>query len=171
MGVGSHVQRDLEFSRYRTYDWATADALPATDPRLDVNPFFKDHVYGAVDKALADRGLARATAPDLLIHYHASITQRLDIDRSDIRHGYCGVDPCGGNVVQFEAGTLVIDVVDARTHRLVWRGWTQHRAEQLLGDPEKMGRRVDRAVRETLSRLPVRAAAPVGTTFLVTGGQ
>jgi hypothetical protein len=38
--------------------------------------FFKDRFEGAVEKALAKRGLEHSSAnPDLLIHYHASITQ------------------------------------------------------------------------------------------------
>ena len=78
MTVSSHVDRGINFARYRTYDWGPADALPTGDPRLDKNPFFKDHVEGAVEKQLAARGLEMSTSgtPDLLIHYHASINQR-----------------------------------------------------------------------------------------------
>ena len=42
-----------------TYDWGPADALPTGDPRLDQNPFFKDHLEGAVEKELATRGFDR----------------------------------------------------------------------------------------------------------------
>src|SRR6188472_936791 len=78
MTVSSHVQRGLDFSQYRTYDWGPADALPTGDPRLDRNPFFRDHVEGAVEKQLAARGFSRPMSgtADLLLHYHASITQR-----------------------------------------------------------------------------------------------
>ena len=31
MNVSSHVQRGLDVSRYHTYDWGPADALPAGD--------------------------------------------------------------------------------------------------------------------------------------------
>ena len=79
MNVSSHVDRSVNFARYRTYDWGPADALPTGDPRLDKNPFFQDHVQGAVEKQLAARGFVRSTAagkPDLLIHYHARCTTR-----------------------------------------------------------------------------------------------
>ena len=68
MTVSSHVDRGINFARYRTYDWGPADALPTGDPRLDKNPFFKDHVEGAVEKQLAARGLEMSTSgtPDLL---------------------------------------------------------------------------------------------------------
>ena len=57
MLVSSHVQRDVDFAQYRTYDWGAPDALPTGDPRLDDNPFFNDHMQGAVEKQLAARGL------------------------------------------------------------------------------------------------------------------
>jgi len=61
MTVSSHVERGLDFAKYRTYEWGPADALPTGDPRLDGNPFFKDHVQGAVEKQLAGRGLGLVT--------------------------------------------------------------------------------------------------------------
>jgi len=43
MTVSSHLDRLADFGTYRTWDWGPADALPTGDPRLDHNPFFKDH--------------------------------------------------------------------------------------------------------------------------------
>ncbi len=87
MNVGSHQDHNLNLSRYRTFAWGPADALPTGDRRLDENPFFKDHVQGAVERELARRGfeLQSSGAPDLLIHYHASITKRIDVNRVDRR--------------------------------------------------------------------------------------
>src|SRR5688572_812726 len=50
MSVSSHFERGLDFSKYRTYEWAPPDALPIGDPRLDSNPFFHDYFQGAVEK-------------------------------------------------------------------------------------------------------------------------
>ena len=62
MTVSSHVDRSLNFAQYRTFDWGPADALPTGDPRLDRDPFFKDHVQGAVERGLATRGLELTSA-------------------------------------------------------------------------------------------------------------
>ena len=128
MNVSSHVLRGADFTQYRTFEWGPADALPTGDPRLDRDPFFQDHVQGAVEKGLAGRGFARVSVgtPDLLIHYHANISRRIDINWLDRERGYCYDDACGVRTVEKEAGTLVLDVIDARTNRLVWRGWAQH---------------------------------------------
>jgi hypothetical protein len=158
MTVSSHVDRGINFARYRTYDWGPADALPTGDPRLDKNPFFKDHVEGAVEKQLAARGLEMSTSgtPDLLIHYHASINQRIDVNRVDRRYGYCyGVD-CPSNVIEYEAGTLVLDIVDSRTNRVIWRGWAQDTVEGVLDNEDEMARQINEAITRMLTRLPPR---------------
>ena len=157
MSVSSHVERGLDFTRYRTWDWGPADTLPTGDSRLDANPFFKDHVQGAVEKGLATRGLGgpTSTSPDLLIHYHASINQRVNVSGADTNHGYCYAD-CGQAVVEYEAGTLVVDVVDAKTNRVVWRGWAQDSVESMLDNQDRMATKIDEAVTRMLARLPLK---------------
>ena len=156
MTVSSHVERGLDFSRYRTFDWGPADALPTGDPRLDQNPFFKDHVQGAVEKQLSARGIELSTSgtPDLRIHYHANVTQRIDVNRVDRVHGYCSVGDCPTDTIEYEAGTLVLDIIDARSNRLIWRGWAQNSVEDLLDDPDRMARMINEAVTQMLERLP-----------------
>jgi len=155
MDVGSHVERGLDFSPYRTYDWGPAGPLPTGDPRLDRNPFFQDHMMGAVEKQLAARGLVRANGTsDVLIHYHAAITNRIDVDRLDRQSGYCYGQDCSVSTFEYEEGTIVLDLVDARTNRVIWRGWAQHRMQGVLDDPDLMAERIDEAVTRMLQQLP-----------------
>lgn len=156
MTVSSHVQHGLDFSQYRTYDWGPADALPTGDPRLDKNPFFRDHVEGAVEKQLAARGFDRPPSgtADLLLHYHASITQRIDVNRVDREYGYCYGGDCQARVIEYEAGTLVLDVVDTRTNRVIWRGWAQDSVEDVLDNQDKMARKINQAITRMLERFP-----------------
>lgn len=173
MSVSSHVARGLDFAQYRTYEWGPADALPTGDPRLDKNPFFQDHVQGAVERELAARGFEQSTSgtPNLLIHYHASITQRIDVDRLDREYGNCYGEDCQVGVVEFEAGTLVLDIVDAQTNRVIWRGWARHGVEDMLDNPDRMARRINEAVRRMLERLPAGAAATSGAQPARRGGE
>jgi len=157
MSVSSHVDRSLDFGRYRTYDWGPADALPTGDVRLDANPVFADNVHGTVDRELAGRGLTMVDAtatPDLLIHYHATVAERMDINEVDRTYGYCQGTDCPPDVIEYEAGMLVIDLMDARTNRLVWRGWAQTRLNAFLHDPEAMLETVQRAVATMVRQLP-----------------
>jgi hypothetical protein len=156
MIVSSHLQRDVDFARYRTFDWGPADALPTGDPRLDHNPFFKDHLEGAVERHLAAKGLELSSSgqPDLLIHYHANVSQRIDVNRIDRQYGYCYGEDCSVRVMEYEAGTLVLDVVDTRTDRVIWRGWAQDSLEGVIGNQDRMERMINQAVARMLERFP-----------------
>ena len=156
MNVSSHVQNGLDIGNYRTYDWGPADALPTGDPRLDKDPFFKDHVQGAVEKAMAARGFDWATtgSPDLRIHYHANISERIDVDRLDVNRGYCAGEGCTPATRHYEAGTLVIDVIDVRTNKLIWRGWAQNSVKRMLENQDTMAEQIDEAVSRMFAQFP-----------------
>jgi hypothetical protein len=157
MQVSSHVQRGLDFSQYRTFDWGPRDALPVGDPRLDQDPVFRDHVEGAIEKQMAAHGFARSAAsdtPDVRIHYHASINTRFDV-RGENYSGNCtDGDVCPARVIEYEAGTLVVDIIDERTNRLIWRGWAQGSVEGVLGNRERLNRKIDEGVIRMFARLP-----------------
>ena len=166
MPVSSHVQRGVDFTRYRTYDWGPADALPVTDERLRENPYFVDEVHGAIDSELNKRGLVQATAEraDLLVHYHAAVTERVEVESRPGQSRDCVGNECTPRVDGYEAGTLVIDVVDATTHDLVWRGWAEHRLEDMLDEPAVVHRRVQEAVRRVFETLPLTVIGASGGT-------
>jgi hypothetical protein len=155
MTVGSHVQPGLDTARYRTYDWGPADTLPTGDPRLDRNPFFQDHTQGAVEKQMGAKGIERVSSstPDLLIHIHASITQRINPNQADLVVGYCTADSCPG-LSEYEAGTIVLDMIDARTNRLVWRAWAQNNIESALENSDELDRVINEAVTRMFAKFP-----------------
>ena len=104
-----------------------------------------DDLEGAVEKQLALKGFVRSSigTPDLLIHYHASITNRIDVNRIDRQYGYCYEVECRAGASDYEAGTLLLDIVDTRTNRVIWRGWAQDTVEEALENPDRMAEQVD----------------------------
>jgi hypothetical protein len=172
MNAGSYSERGIDFAQYRTFDWGPADALPTGDPRLDRNPFFQDYVQGAVERRRAVKGFGRSSStPDLLIHYHASITRRIDIDRLSREYASCYDENCPVRVVEFEAGTLVLDIADARTGRVIWRGWAQHGVADILNNPDRMAQRINEAVAGMLETLPPGTQVTSAIPSLQTGGK
>lgn len=171
--AGSYIERSIDFAHYRTYDWAPPDALPANDPRLSEHAYFQDYVQGAVQRGLAGKGFGKAPSavPDLLIHYHASVTQRIAVDPFDRPSGACYDETCGVRVREFEAGMLVLDVVDARTGRLVWRGWAEHGVAEILNNPDRMAARINQAVADMLATMPTGAEMTLGTPPVERGGR
>ena len=154
--VGSHVERGVDFSQYRTYEWDSPDALPAGNARLEEDLLFVDRMQVAVEKALTARGYRRATfgVPDLLVHYHAAASARINVNHLDSAAGYCDGRPCGANVSGDDVATLVLDIIDARTDRLVWRGWAREDLDSLLDARGRAPRRINNAVERMLAQLP-----------------
>jgi hypothetical protein len=155
MTVSSHVAPDVDRGTFIAYDWGPADDLPTSDARLATDPYFHDFVQGAVEKQLASKGYERATPgrpPDLLIHYHANIAVRLELNRASGNAEYCVGDDCARHVSDYEAATLVIDIVDARTNRVVWRGWAQDRIDGVLENRDRLREKVDVAVQRIIAR-------------------
>ena len=154
MQVNSYVGRGADFTQYRSYAWAASERLSTGDPRLDNNPFFQDRLRADVEKQMANRGFEKraAGAPDLVVHYHASVNQRIDINGVDREFGYCERGECQPFV--YESGTIVLDLVDARTNTLVWRGWAKDSIEGVIDNQDWMEQKIDEAVTRIMATLP-----------------
>lgn len=150
--VGFQIERSADFARYRTYDWGAPDALPLTDPRFASNAVFMDHVFGAVDRELRARGLERVTSgdPDLLVHHHVATTRRYTLEPLTRTNTPCADGDCRPTVTTVDEGTLVLDIADARTQRIVWRGWVRDDARAMLRHPDT----IDAALGRLLVLLP-----------------
>lgn len=152
--VHSYLERGVDLARYQRYVWGPADRSGTGDPRLDRNQIFEDRVRAAVDAQLASRGFEKAASgfPELLIQYHVKVEQR--IDRADEpRSASC--QDCRPFV--YDAGTLVIDLVDARTNSLLWRGWVEANVDGVVDNQDWMEEQIDEAVLRIFERLPRRS--------------
>jgi hypothetical protein len=160
MNVSSHIERNVNFADYVTYDWGPPDNLPVGDPRLDNNPFFDDYLRGAIEKQLAAKGyeLGLGGTPDLLIHYHASVSQKLDVYEVDQSYGYC-YGNCEPQVADYELGTLIVDIVDTRSNKVVWRGWAQDTINGVIDNQDRLEKQVEEGVTKMMLLLPGGRAA------------
>lgn len=156
MQVGSYAARGADFGEYFTFNWGPPDFVPTGDPRLDSNPFFQERVYADVERELRSRRFDRSVAdtPDLLVHFHASLVQRIDPTGLDRERGYCSAENCRPFV--YEAGTLLLDFVDTRDNRLVWRGWAVTSMDRVIDNQDLMEKRIDEAVANILRKMPPR---------------
>ncbi|RKG58749.1 DUF4136 domain-containing protein [Corallococcus sp. AB011P] len=121
------VQRIQQF---HTYAWLT-HPQQTKDTRIN-NDITNSQVTGAVDQDLQARGYQRVDAsanPDFLIGWQGAINKRLSAETVDNYWGYPW-DPFWGSyygpsqtyVREYDEGTLILDVVDAKEKKLVWRG-------------------------------------------------
>lgn len=156
--VNSYVERGADLSRYRTYDFAPVEEAPTGDPRLDSNPFFNERIRAAAANGLIGRGYVRvsSSAAELVVHFHASVVQDINIDELDRQRGYCPEDGC--RPFAYDAGTLLIDIVDSRTGKIVWRGWAESSFEGLVDNQSWLEERIDTAVGRIIAKMPRRAS-------------
>jgi hypothetical protein len=158
--VSSHVERTARFADYITFDWGPRDALPTGDPRLDNNAMFNDYLQGAIEKHLAVKGFVRMVTgePDLLVHYHANVSQRVEVSRN-YEGNATGYDAYEPRVTELELGTIVVDLIDAKTDRLVWRGWTQQSIAGLIDDQDQLEEQTLKGIAKLMQRLPLAGEA------------
>jgi hypothetical protein len=151
--VNASLERGMDFTQYHSYTWASGDRFSTGDPRLDNNEFFENRLKADVDRVLGARGFEQTTlaTAGLIVHYHASVTQRIDVNELDQKYGYCA--DCHSSL--YDAGTITIDFVDGRTNRLVWRGWSEGSLDGIDHQP-LLESRIDDAVTRILRQLPPR---------------
>ena len=155
LNVNSYVERGSDLSRFHTYAWAPEAPAPTGDPRLDSNPFFDERMRAEVDERLGMRGFEKTSQmPDLLVHYHLNMTQRIEAKDLDRQYGSCEQGDCQADV--YDAGTILIDLVDARTNALVWRGWAEGSMEGVVNNQAWMEAKINQAVTRILDQLPRR---------------
>ena len=151
--VSSFTAQGVDVRQYHTYRWADGEQPATGDPRLDNNQLFRVHLQQAIDRELAAHGFRKDTsgAADLIVRCHAQAAQRLETTDKD---GNGAREGSGPSV--YEAGTLLIDLVDARTSTLVWRGWARGSIDGAIDDQPWLDELVERAVTRILDRLPTR---------------
>jgi hypothetical protein len=166
LAAGADYDPAVPLGRPASFAWNEPDALPVGDPRLDGNPFFVERLHGAVARELTARGIRMAIgAPALLVHHHASVRERVEVIQADEKAGYVPMSPPmspygpGTQVYDYEEGTFLIDVVDARTNQVVWRGWARADLAGALEDRDALDQLVSQAVARMFEHFPV----PVGS--------
>ncbi len=166
MSAGADYDASLDFTRFGTFAWEEAELHPTGDPRLDDNPFFDERIRAVVTAELAARGVRVVgidDAPDLLVHYHASVRDRVEVYEVDRSAGYDVSDyGPGTEVYQYEEGTLLVDLVERESMRVIWRGWARADITRAIDDLEVMGQLLQAAAREMFSHYPAGVASPAG---------
>jgi hypothetical protein len=149
--VHSFLERGVDLGRYQHYDWGPDNGSGTGDPRLDNNEIFQGWVRAAVEKQLAMKGFEKTTSgsPELLVHFHARVEQRMDLTDTD---RYAACPDCKPFI--YDAGTLLIDLVDAHTGQLLWRGWSEGNVSGVIDSQRWLEERIDADVSKIFKGLP-----------------
>jgi hypothetical protein len=158
MAVHTEGDAGTGLAALKLYDWMPGLVPALKDPRLDPAMIDK-RIRGAVDAELAARGYEKAGSrpPQLLVAYHLAMERRVDRVQIDHVQGYGagrGTPVAGSQMAaSYEQGTLILDLLDPASQRLLWRGSAQGQIIPDL-DPAERQQRINEAVRRILDRLP-----------------
>jgi Domain of unknown function (DUF4136) len=158
---GADFEPSYDFSQYTSYHWDEPDTQPTGDPRLDNNPFFVNRLHSAVHWELANRGIHyQAAGPAIAVHHHAVVRDRVEVYEADKDAGYTSEYGPGTQVLQYQEGTFLVDIADARTNEIIWRGWARLDLDKALNDPGLMAQEIDRAIGKMFESFPIKPGSP-----------
>ena len=151
--VTSFTDRGVNVATYRTVAWDRIDTAVPGDPRLDNNTMFHEYIRHAIEQQLVSRGYEPTTSqPDVFIHYHASARQKIYTTGEQRT-----AEPCRDCTIEvYDEGTLLVDLTDARTGALVWRGVAESGLAGVVNNQVRLEQTIERVVERVFARLPRR---------------
>ena len=169
--VSTDYDPEADFGSLSSYAWLEERSGVRGD-REGITSLLDRRVRAAVADELQSKGLASAARgdADLLVMYHLSAERKLDVDVINSNYGagpgrWNRVGSTQTVVREYQEGTLVIDLVDAATRELVWRGTGQTRLRE-YSDPERREKRLRDAVKQILEGSPQEETADIGRQVL-----
>ena len=160
MAQSVHIDYDknYDFSKIETYQWVK----PVEDEK---NPLMAQRLRNAVDYHLSMKGVRQVDSdPDVFVTYSSNSKQEVQVNSTSFGYGYGpgwywggGVGTTSATVSTYEVGTLVIDVWDAKTKNLVWRGTA---SGTVSPNPDKMEHKLNTALEKLYKKWEKMASKP-----------
>lgn len=163
--VVTDYDTDYNFAALRTF--TVAETQQDTKDNLLISPFTFSHIHNVVEQEFGQRYQKaddKASA-DFIINYHIVIEEKLDPGSYDRLYGfgYYGrgyryypsplfYGTTGGPRV-YNQGSLIVDLVDAKTEKPIWRGVSEKRLRSGL-TPAQQRTILTNAVREVMAAFP-----------------
>ncbi len=149
--VNHDFDGQANFAQYRSYAW-----VPTPSAHQPASQLVAQRIERAIVDELGAKGLQEnAGSPDLLVAYHTGTKDKIQVTDWGYTYGsyYWGWGGRSVDVYQYEEGTLVVDLVDAKTKQLVWRGWATGTVDRTQS-PEAIEAKINDAVAQIMKRYP-----------------
>jgi len=149
-GVQYDYDKQADFKSLKTYDWMT---VPET---ANIDILNVERVKKAVNAELQAKGLMMTSNnPDFLIAEHLGKKDKVQVTNWGYNYDQYGMDlgPQGVDTYQYEEGSLILDFVDAKSKKMIWRGVAKAEINN-TDTPEKTEKLINEAVQEILKNFP-----------------
>jgi hypothetical protein len=146
--IKTDYDHHANFSQYRTYSWGKVETA---------NPLWDQRIQEVVDNELAKKGWTKVPSDgDVTIMAvgttHERPTLRTFYDMWPGRR-WGGFGESTTYVDNYEVGTLVIDMFDTRTKKLIWRGSA---TDTLPDKPDKAMKDLEKSTEKMFEHFPPR---------------
>lgn len=156
--VETTVDRSVDFSKYKTFTIEVATPWG--------NPIGEKHLLTELTEAFAAKGWQNTKdTPDVHILVHGATKEKQQLNTFYTGGygggyyrgwGWGGVGSSTTTVSEYTEGTLVVDIFDAATKTLVWRGVAQ---DELKAKQNKREKQASKAISKLLRDFPPKPAA------------
>jgi hypothetical protein len=159
-----HYDKSIDFAKYKTYGWAPVGAV--------AHPMLALDIVGAVDQEMASRGLTKVPSnPDLLVQMYGAVDTEVSMTSNNpIYNATGGIPPFdpsmtspgdslywdsyyGNSTVVVHPGQLIIDIIDAKAKKLIWRGMG---SEAISNNPDKLMEEANSTITKLFKDYPVK---------------
>jgi hypothetical protein len=160
--VTSDYDKSVNFSQYKTF---ALDTFHVSESLSQLN---QNRIINAVKAEMTKKGFTESTTPDMLVHMTAIFKNEKSVSATTDYYGYGGYYrpyAWGGgvgstgyttyNVQNYIDGSLIVDIVDAKSKNLLWEGIGNKEINQEVKDPDTA---VPAAVNKILAAFPPGAA-------------
>jgi hypothetical protein len=149
--VTTDYDKSVDFSKYKTYT-----IYKLTTNGESISDLNKDRIINAIKAEMARKGFTEAeTDPDLLVHATTALISKKNVTATTNYYRYNSYyrpyswgPNYGGTVTyneyNYKEGTLIIDILDANSKKLIWQG---------IGDKEidKPSKDIDKKINEAVA--------------------
>jgi hypothetical protein len=148
--VKTDYDHNASFDQYKTYSW---EKVQTRDPLL------VDRIKEAVNGALAAKGWTQVDSGGDVSIVAIEITQNRQT-LNTFYDGFGGGWRFGGfgdattTTETYKVGDLVVDLFDAKTKNLIWRGSS---SDTLSNNPDKNTKNLDKGVKKMFAHFPPEA--------------
>lgn len=165
IAINTDYDTNIDFTQYKTYNW-----LPFPKD-ITINELDRSRYIHAIENNLKKKGFIKvAEQPDFVIANHYGTKSKVNISNwgysyaPDSYYGGYGYDHAydyghgaiftsGVSVYEYEQGTLILDFVDNKTRKLIWRA-TAKAMINPASTPKKQTQKINRAVEKILKNFP-----------------
>ncbi len=156
------------FANLKTYNWVPGTPIKTGNIKLDSNSLKHSRIKTGIDNWLKAHGYEKQqqSQADFLVTYYVTVEKKTEVLVINDYYGYPGNwgygygyrGYYGGGYVrqyvnEYNYGTLIIDIVDTNTKKLMWRGTIAGHVYE-SERPEKKIARIAKAIDRILKNFP-----------------